>query len=147
MHRVGTRPSFLVHASASAAATSDGAGDMKAPTNGHVALDLGAPDMDLSQIEVVPEHKRVHIDINAVSAWVPATFGQPSVAQRASPLRLLRLLRRGTARPGPAAPRFNQILHGVSGCARPGEVLALMGPSGSGTLVHPDLAGSTRLSP
>lgn len=81
-----------------------------APGADHVALDIlaaASPEGDLSEVESIPEKSRVHIDMLAVSAWVPALFGQPSLLQRCNPRR------RGAA--GGGKPNMNQARGGGAG--------------------------------
>lgn len=86
-------------------------------------------DVDMTAIKPVPEHKRVFVDIQRVSAFVPALqLSRPPLLQRLNPMNLRQRVTR-------AKPTL-QILFDVSGCVRPGEVLALMGPSGSGRFLH-----------
>ncbi|KAL4542047.1 hypothetical protein Ndes2437B_g06366 [Nannochloris sp. 'desiccata'] len=99
-----------------------------------VALELGDADgnsdsvPNLSNMESIPESRRVSIEIQGLSAYVPDLFAKkPSVWQRIKPSSIRRKVTQGTSS-GPE----NQILFNVSGCVKPGEVLALMGPSGSG---------------
>jgi ABC-type multidrug transport system ATPase subunit len=98
-----------------------------------VALDLGDTDEDgnsapnLSNMESIPLSKRVSIEIQGLSAYVPDLFSKPSVWQRLKPSSIKRKVSQGSS-----SRAENQILFNVSGCVKPGEVLALMGPSGSG---------------
>lgn len=94
-----------------------------------VILELGDPEGDLDRIDSIPDHQRIDIEIDNLSAWVPSLFGQPSLLQRLRPSNLKRRVTEGGSL---RKPKLNQILYNVSGCVRPGEVLALMGPSGSG---------------
>jgi len=83
---------------------------------------------NLSDMESIPESRRVYIDIQGISAYVPDLFAKkPSLWQRVKPSSVRRKVTQGTS-----SRRENQILVNISGCVRPGEVLALMGPSGSG---------------
>ena len=89
----------------------------------------GEDHPDLSNMESIPENRRVFIEMNHLSAHVTALFGQPTLWQRLKPSAIKRRVREGGSL---RAPKQNQILFDVSGCVKPGEVLALMGPSGSG---------------
>ena len=95
-----------------------------------VFVNLGPPEGDLDRIEPIPELQQIYIEIKALSAQVPALFGQPTFWERVRPAAV----RRRVAESGSfrAPKKLNRILYEVNGCVRPGEVLALMGPSGSG---------------
>ncbi|KAL4457859.1 hypothetical protein ABPG75_012724 [Micractinium tetrahymenae] len=99
---------------------------------GEVRLQLGGHRLDdLARIEPLPEHRRVTMQINHVSAHVPLLMAQPSALGR---LRGAVLRRKvggdGSGKGG--KPTHRQVLFDISGSVRPGEVMALMGPSGSG---------------
>jgi len=95
----------------------------------YVTIDMTNAEGDLERIDAIPESQRIYIEIDNLSAFVPSLFGQPSFFQRLRPGNIKRKVAEGGSL---SKPKLNQILFGVSGCVRPGEVLALMGPSGSG---------------
>ena len=105
MAHVGTVQAFDLDAQAMAF----NGGEQEQPPE--LVVDIGAAtsDFDLSHIEEIPERKRVRIDINAVSAWVPSLFGQPSLLQRLNPLRLLRRGAKGGGGVDGVKLKMNQV--------------------------------------
>lgn len=125
-----------------------------------VAIQLDTPESQLTNIETIPEHKRIFIEINDVNAFVPNLFGpKRTVRQRLSSIvhpgdeskqkpmnQVSNYCISGHITLSPAAticlpesPLWTyasilslQVLFDTNGSVEPGEVLALMGPSGSG---------------
>ena len=69
-----------------------------------VKLTIGTVDYDsLSVLPPVEPHKRIHVEITHVNAWVPTRSSQPSLLKRLNPVAAKRKL---TA---PAAPKMRQV--------------------------------------
>lgn len=93
-------------------------------------------------LECVPEDRRVTVVVDGVNAWVPAFFATPSLAQTLQLDKAAALVKSRTAKrngkpqdkaeAGAQQPIDKQILFNINVTCKPGEVLALMGPSGGG---------------
>jgi ABC-type multidrug transport system ATPase subunit len=99
----------------------------------HTVVAVGEPE---TLLEPVPEERQLHLDFHNISGWVSTHIGPPSLLPSFK-----------SKKQNDDKPEYRQIMHNVSGSCRPGEVLALMGPSGSAkTSVLSVLGGRTPAS-
>jgi hypothetical protein len=85
------------------------------PSNGESSTSFEG----LAEIQAVPQAKRVTVQIDCISAFVPSLFDRPSSAQRLG--RALSLRRWGND----AGTKTLRVLHNISGSVHPGEVSSL----------------------
>ncbi|KAL3156013.1 hypothetical protein ABBQ32_013001 [Trebouxia sp. C0010 RCD-2024] len=86
---------------------------------------VAAKDTEL--MEAIPQNKQLTVTFNSISGWVPLMHAADSPLQQLKKLFTSKQEVHGAA----VKVQHKQIMYKLAGACHPGEVLALMGPSGS----------------